>query len=150
LHRITTGEYGVFVKPTLSFDERGHKKNTLTYFVCGVSGTGEKPADFYPAVDAFIGEGGTLTRPEAVVLNKTGMPSGSRLEGKEALGGLRFAAVSLSPGESVTYTVVMGVTDNGDRAEDIVKSYDSDKKVCDALDKLKEYWSEKVNVICYT
>lgn len=150
LHRITTEEYGVFVKPTLSFDERGHKKNTLTYFVCGVSGAGEKPLDFYPAIDTFIGEGGTLTRPEAVVLNKTGMPSGSRLEGKEALGGLHFATVSLNPGASVTYTVVMGVTDDSTGVDNIIKSYDSDKKVCDALNKLKEYWAEKVNVICDT
>ena len=48
LHRIRTTDYGVYVKPTLSFDERGHRKNELTYFVCGVSGTGEKPKDFYP------------------------------------------------------------------------------------------------------
>ena len=30
LHRIRTTEYGVYVKPTLSFDERGHQKNELT------------------------------------------------------------------------------------------------------------------------
>ena len=33
LHRIKTTDYGVYVKPTLSFDERGHQKNNLTYFV---------------------------------------------------------------------------------------------------------------------
>ena len=30
LHRIETTEYGVTVKPTLSFDERGHRKNEIT------------------------------------------------------------------------------------------------------------------------
>ena len=32
LHRIRTTGYGVYVKPSLSFDERGHQKNELTYF----------------------------------------------------------------------------------------------------------------------
>lgn len=33
LHRIRTTDNGVYVRPTLSFDERGHQKNNLTYFV---------------------------------------------------------------------------------------------------------------------
>ena len=63
LHRIKTTEYGVHVKPVLSFDERGHRKNNLTYFVCGITGNGEKPKDFYPSVEDYIGEGGSYTRP---------------------------------------------------------------------------------------
>jgi len=33
LHRTKTDEYGVEVKPTLSFDERGHQLNHVTYFL---------------------------------------------------------------------------------------------------------------------
>lgn len=55
LHRIETTEYGVLVKPTLSFDERGHRKNEVTYFVCGVEGEGTRPAGYYPTEEAFIG-----------------------------------------------------------------------------------------------
>ena len=36
LHRAVTTENGVFVTPTLSFDERGHQENKRTYFVCGM------------------------------------------------------------------------------------------------------------------
>jgi cellobiose phosphorylase len=36
LHSITCTENGVLVRPTLSFDERGHTVNTLTYAVLGV------------------------------------------------------------------------------------------------------------------
>ncbi len=150
LHRITTTEYGVLVKPTLSFDERGHKKNNLTYFVCGVSGNGEKPVDFYPLEDDFIGEGGTLIRPYSVVANMSGVPAGATAEGKEAMGGLHFATITLLPGESAEYTVVMGITENRDSINDVVKSFDSSDKVYEALNQLKSYWREKVNVCTYT
>lgn len=36
LHRIKTKEYGVFVKPTMSFDEKGHRRNHKIYFIQGV------------------------------------------------------------------------------------------------------------------
>lgn len=100
LHRITTTEYGVCVKPTLSFDERGHRKNELTYFVCGIAQDGEKPESYYPTVEGFIGEGGSFLRPEKVVRNEEGVPDGEFLEGKEALGGIRFSEILLPPEES--------------------------------------------------
>ncbi len=150
LHRITTNEYGVLVKPTLSFDERGHKRNNLTYFVCGVSGNSEKPVDFYPVADDFIGEGGTFTRPYKVIVNADGVPAGSKAEGKEAMGGLHFAGITLLPKESADYTVVMGITEDRDDIEKIVCAYDSTEKVNQALEALKACWKERVNVSCDT
>ena len=64
LHRIKTTDNGVYVKPALSFDERGHRKNDLTYFVCGMTGDGEKPVDFYPITEEYIGEGGRFIHPQ--------------------------------------------------------------------------------------
>lgn len=150
LHRITTIENGVLVKPTLSFDERGHKKNNLTYFVCGVSGMGDNPEDFYVIQDDFIGEGGTFTRPYAVVKNITGIAAGAKAEGKEAMGGLHFATITLMPGESASYITVMGITEDRDSISRIVNEYSSDKAVEDALSKLNSYWNKKVNVSCVT
>ena len=91
LHRIRTTDYGVEVTPVLSFDERGHQKNSTTYFVYGSDENGEKPESFYPTVEEFIGEGGTFLNPEAVRINKPGKPSGTELQGKEAVGGIRFS-----------------------------------------------------------
>ena len=54
-------EHGVLARPTLSFDERGHRLNTVTYAVLGAEGDGAPPASFFPAVEDFIGEGGTWT-----------------------------------------------------------------------------------------
>ena len=94
LHRINTTEYAVEVTPVLSFDERGHQKNHTTYFVYGYSEKGDAPEAFYPTVQEFIGEGGTYLNPEAVRKNKPGRMAGSRAEGKEAMGGIRFADVA--------------------------------------------------------
>ena len=58
LHRISTRKEGVVVKPTLSFDERGHQLNNVSYFVFGVTGDGKNPEAFYPIVEDYIGEGG--------------------------------------------------------------------------------------------
>ena len=43
LHRIKTSENGVICKPVLSFDERGHQKNNMIYYVAGSTENGENP-----------------------------------------------------------------------------------------------------------
>lgn len=150
LHRIRTVANGVYVKPTLSFDERGHRKNELTYFVCGVTGNGEAPEDFYPVTEDFIGEGGTLTNPRAVREDACGVPVGFEIEGKEALGGLRFKEITLESGEEAVYTIIMGVMDHTSDIEKAVQEFSSKDKVLEALCALKEYWNEQVNVSYYT
>ncbi|MDE7267030.1 MAG: cellobiose phosphorylase [Lachnospiraceae bacterium] len=146
LHRIKTTDYGVTVKPTLSFDERGHRKNDLTYFVCGITGAGEKPIDFYPVTEDYIGEGGSYAHPRTVLQNKQGVPSGKCYEGKEALGGIRFSTIVLKPEESVSYTVIMGITQQEEEIEDIVLAYVKAEKVKEAQARMHDYWQSKVNV----
>lgn len=114
LHRIQTTEYGVEVKPVLSFDERGHQKNNTTYFVYGSAENGEKPESFYPTVEAFIGEGGTFLNPEAVRTNKPGKTAGTKIQGKEAVGGLRFSRKTLKPKETAGYILLSGTTKTSD------------------------------------
>jgi len=94
LHRIRTEDYGVMVQPTMSFDERGHRKNELTYFTLGITGTGDKPVSFYPVTETFIGEGGSFTHPRALYDNKEGVLTGAQFDGKEAFGGIRFETVT--------------------------------------------------------
>ena len=150
LHRIETTANGVRVTPTLSFDERGHQKNELTYFVCGVTGTGEEPVQFYPSVDAFIGQGGSLHQPRTLLEKKAGVEAGVKLEGVEALGGIRFAEVSLKPGESKSYTILMGITGQPDKIAYLVEKYAREQAVEAAKEEVYQYWQEKVNVRYYT
>lgn len=150
LHRISTTDYGVCVKPTMSFDERGHQKNELIYYVCGISGEGEMPLDFYPTVDCYLGEGGSYTHPRAVLAETDGIPAGSCMEGKEAVGGIRFREMTLQPGASASYTLIMGVTDQESGIAQAVAEYKTEEKVDESLTKMQEHWQKKVNVRYYT
>lgn len=150
LHRIRTTDYGVYVRPTLSFDERGHQKNELTYFVCGVTGSGESPEKFYPTVSEFIGEGGSLMYPGCILEHRGGVAKDVSMAGEEALGGIGFADVELAPGESKTYTLVMGITNCEEEIEKVIQTYDTAEKVEKAKQELNEYWQKKVNVRYHT
>lgn len=150
LHRIRTTEDGVYVRPTLSFDERGHQKNTLTYFVCGKSGKGESPVSFYPVAETFIGEGGSFTAPRSVLSNLEGVKKNEAFEGKEAVGGLRFADVKLAAGEKVSYTVIIGATADESEIVAAMKAYDTQDKVDAAKKEMQDYWQKEVNVHYHT
>ena len=147
LHRIKTVDNGVVVKPTLSFDERGHKSNNVIYSVLGVDGSGNNPIGFFPEVEEFIGEGGSLDWPEAVVCNKEAYSiSGEIFEGYEAIGALRFKNAELLPGETKTFVIMMAINEEGNEAEaeELINKYGSEEKVAAALEKVKEFWKKKL------
>lgn len=150
LHRIKTIPCGVCVKPTISFDERGHRKNNLIYFVCGITGEGEEPVAFYPTVEEFIGEGGTFGNPRAVREDTEGIPSGKTMAGKEAMGGIRFQKRMLQPGETISYTLILGIADSTEAIQKTVREYRTDSLVKRAKEQMRRYWQKKVNVWYYT
>lgn len=122
LHRIFTIPFGIVVQPTFCFDERGHRENHLAYGVLAADGDGRPPVGFFPIVEDFIGEGGNLEWPEAVV-NQLQAPtaSGERLEGYEAIGALRFPEVALGPAESKSYIVALGIKDSRAAMEELAQ-----------------------------
>ncbi len=150
LHRIRTTEDGVYVRPTLSFDERGHQKNNLTYYVCGSAGDGSKPVLFYPTTDMFIGEGGTYTRPRAVVEDFKGAVAGEKFEGFEAVGAVRFEKITVKAGETVSYNVFIGVTADEASIAGVVKKYSTTENVMSELNRVRNYWNDQVNVVYHT
>ena len=151
LHRIAVAENGIEVTPTLTFDERGHKKNTLTYFVYGTDEEGHGPIDFCPTVQDFIGEGGSLAKPLAVY-GPEGDPwvkAGAKFAGCEAMGALRFQETRLEPGQEKTWCVYMGIVP-GEQAEEnrrrISDHLGGKEKAEQALTQVKRTWTERVNV----
>ena len=150
LHRIRTTEYGVAVKPTMSFDEKGHRPNHLIYYVLGTMGNGEKPQTFYPTVESFLGEGGSYLRPRAVYENREGVGPGAVIDGREAVGGLRFPTVTLQPGASVTYQILLGIAQSEEEMERVRQAYQTPDQVCRTLEDTKAYWQDKVNVRYHT
>ncbi|MFP4979010.1 GH36-type glycosyl hydrolase domain-containing protein [Paenibacillus sp. CN-4] len=152
LNRIYTTGYGVEVQPALSFDERGHKVNHTSYGVFGAGGNGEAPAGLFPVQEDFIGEGGSLDWPEAVVLNAApaaGRDGAMYEAGYEALGGIRFADTELAPQESVSYVLVLAI--GGDRldVDGLMNAYGSAAKFDAMLEQNKAFWAEKVGTVSF-
>lgn len=150
LHQIDVMENGIHIKPKLSFDERGHKKNEVTYFVYGVTGDGKAPVSFYPVVEDYIGDGGNFTLPRAILENAEGVKPGFHEDGKEALGGIVFPKATLSAGEETSYTIMIGATEDMRQTKGMVEAYASREKVESALEEMKNYWTKKVNVSFHT
>ena len=148
LHRIHCASRGIEVKPTLSFDERGHTHNRVTYAVYGVGPENQPPTGYFPYVAQFVGEGGALDWPQAVVENLS--PSyvpGDGVEGEEALGGLRFDSFVLEPGESVTFIIGLVIAlDNAD-AEPIAAPYLSPVEFDEAMEVTQTYWRTHLDTV---
>ncbi len=129
LNRINCNPYGVVVKPTLTFDERGHQKNDTVYVVLGIEDDKKLPVGFFPIIDDFIGEGGNLSWPEAVVKPLQPLAEAGFLgEGYEALGGLRFADKELAPGETCSYILLLGILPSGEEIDLRIETYGTVEK----------------------
>ena len=146
LHRIWTGDNGVMVRPTMSFDERGHRPNHKIYYVWGCGPDGQKPEGFYPTVEDFLGEGGTYLHPRAVLEGRPGAAAGCTAEGREAMGAFRFPAVTLAPGQKAEYVLLLGVEDSEADIAAVWEKYGGQEKALDALESTRADWLEKVNV----
>lgn len=147
LHRIKTVASGVEVEPTLSFDERGHQVNDVTYKVLGADEAGQQPVDFCPIFEDFIGEGGSLEWPQAVVGESDNFyQAGEEWEGFEAVGALRFDSEVMQPGEQKSYIIAIAIDEDG-QLEDVADKYCSEEKFDTYLEQTKEFWQQKVDKV---
>ena len=147
LQRTRTLRYGVQVKPTLSFDERGHQPNEVTYAVLGADEQGTPPIEFFSVVEDFIGEGGTLDWPEAIVRDLPGIKADCAIDGYESIGGLRFAPIDLAPDQSRSFILVLAILDNGATPDDLIERYGSTAKFEHWLTHTEQYWSKKLDTL---
>lgn len=147
LHRVETTKFGVVLNPTLTFDERGHHKNSVVYGVFGSSENGEEPVGFYPNVEEFIGEGGSFINPRALAIGEAA-PVGKDFSqnGYEALGGISFKEITLKPGEEKTYIISMGYGNKKEELTFVAGSYSTIAVCLKSLEDTKEYWLNKLNV----
>ncbi|OVE68924.1 cellobiose phosphorylase [Clostridium diolis] len=147
LNRIETTEDGIIVNPTLTFDERGHKKNTVVYGVVAATGDKEKPVSFCPIVEEYIGEGGSFEVPKSVLLNEEfKVKADTKLEGYEAIGAIRFDEVKIEPNESKTYIVAIGFGDSKSDFNNIAERNLKEIAFDKLLEKTKAYWDKKINI----
>lgn len=148
LNRTTIRENGVWVKPTMCFDERGHTINNTSYGVFGRSSEGDMPNKFYPSWEEFIGEGGSFDWPEAVVKNiDLGYKAGDTIDGYEAVGAFSFDKVTLEPGEESVYYFIIAADKNGSEMKELVEKYLAKNSFEEELESNKAYWSEKLKTL---
>lgn len=147
LHRIETTNLGIILNPTLTFDERGHRQNTVVYGVLGVTGEGEEPVGFFPYVEDFIGEGGSFENPLAICNQSIELVKpGIHMDGYEALGGIQFNTITLSPAEEKTYIIIMGYGSSKEKLEEYAATFLTKKACMNSLIATKAYWEEKNNI----
>ncbi|HKL43454.1 MAG: cellobiose phosphorylase [Halanaerobiales bacterium] len=145
LNVIKTVKDGIILTPTLSFDERGHKINKLSYMVLGRGDKNKSPIGFYPVFDDFIGEGGSLTWPKSIINNNNNYcKSNEIIKGHEAVGALKFEEFELKPNEIKSFIIAIVVSDKDDRTNfgDKYCSIDSFQK---HLEENKKYWNNITN-----
>jgi len=141
LNRISLDKFGVVVKPTLIFDESGHRPNKTNYFVVGFDDKFKAPRYIYPTQEMFCGDSGDLEAPESVLKNL--LPGKQSIDGKEAMGAMRFNSVTVKPGASRTYIILLGITQTNRQIKKIIGKYNSLKKINAALEINKNFWSAK-------
>ncbi|MFH1478235.1 MAG: cellobiose phosphorylase [Candidatus Omnitrophota bacterium] len=142
LNRIKLHKNGVIVTPTMSFYEKGHKVNHTSYFVLGASGLGKTPLKIYPTIESFVGESGNLERPMSLIKDKS--IDIKNMQGKEAIGALKFKNTLLSPDRSVYYIAIAGISQKKDPIQ-ILKKYNSVQKIRSSLASTKKYWKNVVS-----
>ncbi|WP_022766120.1 GH36-type glycosyl hydrolase domain-containing protein [Butyrivibrio sp. XPD2006] len=149
LNRAKVCADGIVVKPTLSFDERGHQINDTTYFVLGAGEGGASPKEFIADADLFLGEGGTFLRPRTLldIDSASWKKAPFNVDGKEMIGALKFDEVTLKKGESLSFRLAIGATtepekDMADALLAIKKSEDTDR----IFEETRNYWNNLTNI----
>ncbi|MFU8792516.1 MAG: GH36-type glycosyl hydrolase domain-containing protein [Acholeplasmataceae bacterium] len=120
LNHIEVVKGGIFLKPNLSFDERGHQLNDTIYSLFVESDTLQ--IDHYmPVLDTYI-HGGSLTMPKGV---DQGVSEGAIIDGYEAFGGIAFKPYDLKPLEEITFYLTIGIHKDKNQALIDHKAYAS-------------------------
>lgn len=150
LHRIVPHSAGVVVRPTMSFDERGHKINDILYGVLAVTGAGDFPEGSFSSAQDFIGEGGSFEAPRAILDNApVPQKDASLFHGKAAVGAVRFKAQTLAPKQSASFVVLMGIAQKEHDFDEWLKKFGSLVKAEAALKDNKNFWAAKADAVSF-
>lgn len=141
LTRVKEEKFGIQVKPTLLFDESGHRPNSTVYYVAACDQRGRPPRYIYSTQEDFCGEAGDLEAPEAVLSNR--LPRSGFKQGKEPMGAMRFPRISLPAKGEAVYTVIMGIAQGQCNLGGLLRKFSSLAKAEAALKLTKKYWQEQ-------
>ena len=69
----------------------------------------------------------------------------TELQGREAIGALRFKTRKLGPGKTATYLVLMGIAPDKKDAQGWIKAYETADKTEKALAHTQAFWKERLD-----
>jgi len=141
LNRIKLTKYTISLKPTMVFNEAGHKLNKLEYFSIGFEGKKIAGLGQFPTVDYFCGQGDLLNPESLAGKIKPLTKAEPFLQGKEALASFRFKKKTLKPNQEVTYYLISGIGS----PEAVFKKLNSPTKINKALLETKKYWLNQLS-----
>jgi cellobiose phosphorylase len=147
LTRIKEEKYGVKIKPTLLFDESGHRPNNTVYYVAACDNQGRGPQYIYPTQEIFCGESGDLEAPEAVFENKPPKAQKTFVQGKEPMGAMRFAKITLPAQAQATYTIIMGIAQGDCNLGYLISKFNHRTKVNMHFEQTKKSWQGQSKLI---
>lgn len=157
LNRLSVTKSGIVNNPTLTFDERGHRRNKVVYGMFAAGEDGSLPEGFCPIAEDFIGEGGAFDMPSFPRTLEPMSHAGDRADGFEAMGAAAFGEVTLKPGQQIGYVMAL-IIDNLDRQADTEENLHEDSialeskalpimaKFEELLRQQSEYWIKKNNI----
>lgn len=151
LNRPRQMPWGVLMQASMAFDEEGHKENHAVYYVYGCQDGSGGIGGSFPTVDSFYGDGGSMSRPQAVFENHKPVVLGQKaLNGKEAVGAISFSDITLASGASQAYIVAIGVERDEAKPKETFSRFNSVEKFAKALEANKKYWSDKISSIIFS
>jgi cellobiose phosphorylase len=140
LNRVYLDKFGLLLKPTMVFDEKGHKANETIYFVLGFEDEGQPPAGQFPTLDYFYGQGDAVF-PDAI--EKNVRPVQKKLpefDGKESCAAFRFKEKRLKKSGEVSYFLIMGIAENEAQIRNTFKKLNSPAKIRKSFEETGKYW----------
>ncbi len=146
LHRIQTVDSGVVVTPDMSFDERGHRHNHVSYAALGFGPGLSKPEAIWPIEESFLGEGGTFAAPGAVWNQKLSPDKKYPADpGHEAIGGFRFKQCALAPGEQASFVLVTGIFTKKPQMDRWAQGLSKPDAIANSLARTQAYWLSRIH-----
>ena len=142
LNRAYVVDNGIINHPTMSFDERGHKKNDRCY---GVFANSEQTniQSYYPILEDFVGDGGSLTNPHALMNNKVkAQQVGSRIDGFEVMGAIQFKEVTILPNQTLDIYFNIVIEDSIVDLKETANKYLNSDQFEESLQQTKNAWQE--------
>jgi len=146
LNRIVAIPGGHAVKPTMSFDERGHRLNHSYYSVQQFDENGRGSDSGYTRLMAFVGSG-SLETPEAIYHHTAQSPSTE--DGREAIAAYRFENYQIAPNGKISFVVINGITEDADDFKKWQQAYGTLEKAREAHQSTIAYWQARLNKVCY-